>query len=281
MLTMLLLLCGTGWLIAQENTRWSRIIYRHLDLSQEANAPLHYPVSSAEHKTNLFSLLFALLQDNSVTAYEYVDGREVFSDDYKIELKEFLDRFDIYYETTGSVISVHPSDIPTNEIEGYYIKEAYSFDNAGSGFSVSTLAICPILQRTDASGFSTRYPLFWIAYDDIAPYAKKTPITGSSLNNSAGGTLDDFFRMRKYEGEIYKAQNPRNLTISQYTSTPEEMKAEQEKIEQELINFEQNLRKMENHPAAPQPQKMSRKEKRKSSSNQPINSSNSMRDRRY
>jgi hypothetical protein len=47
--------------------------------------------------------------------------------------------------------------------------------------------------------------------------------------------------MKHYDGEIYKATNPRNLAISQYTSTPEEMKAEQERVEQQLRDFEERL----------------------------------------
>jgi hypothetical protein len=63
----------------------------------------------------------------------------------------------------------------------------------------------------------------------------------SSLNNALSGTIDDFFIMREYDGEIYKSSNPRNLAISQYTSTPEELKAEQERIEKELNDFERML----------------------------------------
>ena len=95
------------------------------------------------------------------------------------------------------------------------------------------------------------------------------------------GSIDDFFRMRKYDGEIYKAQNPRNLAISQYISSPEEMKTEQERIEQELINFEQNLWKQEKQPVVPQQQKAKSRGKRKSPASSSGSSSVSMRDRRY
>lgn len=264
-----------------ENAKWSRIIYRHLDLTKEANAPLYYPVTPADGKTSLFTLIFNLLQENTVPAYEYLDGKEEFTDEYRINFQEFLDRFGIYHETMDGRIVVNNVDIPGNEVEGYFVKEAYYFDTDNSSFRVKPLAICPVLQRREDYGTITRYPLFWIQYEEIAPYARRLPVMGSSLNNSMSGTIDDFFRMRKYDGEIYKAQNPRNLTISQYTSTPEEMKAEQERIEQELIDFEKNLWKQENYPAVPQQQKVNRRGKRKSPTSSSGAASVSMRDRRY
>ncbi|MDO5524197.1 MAG: hypothetical protein Q4G48_09170, partial [Bacteroidia bacterium] len=83
-----------------------------------------------------------------------------------------------------------------------------------------------------------------------------------------------------YNGEIYKASNPRNLAIAQYTSTPEEMKAEQEKIEQQLKDFETRLWRENTDTTYTQPTRQSRGARRglfRSSSG----SSNTMRDRRY
>ena len=264
-----------------ENAKWSRFIYRYLDLTKEANAPLYYPVTPAEGKMSLFTLLFTLLQENTIPAYEYLDGREEFTEGYRVNFRELLDRFGIYYEMTDGKIVVNDADIPGNEVEGYFVKEAYYFDTGTSTFNVRPLAICPVLQRRDDYGAGTRYPLFWISYNEIAPYARRIPIMGSSLNNSMNGSVDDFFRMRKYNGDIYKAGNPRNLAISQYTSTPEEMKAEQERIEKELVDFEKNLWKQENHPPVSQQQKVNRRGKRKSPAISSGTSSNSMRDRRY
>lgn len=264
-----------------ENARWSRIIYRYLDLSKEPNAPLYYPVTPANGKMSLFTMLFKLLQENSVPAYEYLDGREEFTGEYRVGFQELLDRFGIYYETADGEIVVNDADIPGNEVEGYFVKEAYYFDTANSVFSIRPIAICPVLQRRDDYGATTRYPLFWIPYDEIAPYAQRMPVMSSSLNNSMGGSIDDFFRMRKYEGEIYKAQNPRNLAISQYTSTPEEMKAEQERIEQELADFEKSLWKQENHTVVPQQKKVNRRGQRQIPAISSGTPSVSMRDRRY
>lgn len=264
-----------------ENAKWSRVIYRYLDLTREANAPLYYPVTPIEGKSSLFTLIFHLFQEERIPVYEYLDGQEVFTDEYRLDFPAFLDRFGIYHETDGGEIVVNDADIPGNEVLGYFVKEAYYFESATSSFKVRPLALCPVLhRRDDHATAATRYPLFWVPYSELEPHARQMPVMASALNNTMSGTVDDFFRLRKYHGEIYKAQNPRNLAISQYTSTPEEMKAERERIEQELINFEQNLWKQEVQ-AVPDRQEPNRRDRRRAPRNLTGGSSVTMRDRRY
>ena len=103
------------------HTRWSRIIYRYLDLSKEANAPLYYPETPTSGNMNLFSHIFKLLESGSIAAYEYLDGREEFTEAHQINLQEFIDRFDIYHETVNSSIVVNDADIPSHEVQGYFL----------------------------------------------------------------------------------------------------------------------------------------------------------------
>src|SRR5690554_2257992 len=49
-----------------ENAKWSRVIYRYLDLTREANAPLYYPVTPIEGQSSLFSLIFHLFQEDRI-----------------------------------------------------------------------------------------------------------------------------------------------------------------------------------------------------------------------
>lgn len=231
-----------------ENSRWLRIIYRQIDLTDPQNAPLYYPETSSEGDMNLFAKIFTLLQNGKIKAYEYLDGIEVFTDEYLIDFREFMDRFGIYYEAgnqNSANIVIHGADIPSHEVQSYYLKEIYYFDTQTSGLRVLPVAICPIIHRQDNYQGTTRYPLFWVPYTEIALYMKQMPVMLSNLNNSTRGSVDDFFRTRRYNGEIYKTGNPGNLPIYQYTSSPEEMKAEQERIEQELIDFETSLRQQE------------------------------------
>src|SRR5690606_15115319 len=131
-------------------------------------------------------------------------------------------------------------------------------------FRVQPLALCPILFRQDDDASAdTRYPLFWIQYGELEPYSRRMPLMASALNNRTTETVDDFFRKRSYSGEIYKTGSPGNRAISQYTSTPEEMKAEQDRIEQELLDFELHIRREEKAVASP-PRAASRRSNKKS-----------------
>ncbi len=265
-----------------ENVKWMRVVYRYLDLSKEGNAPLYYPMMPEQGRMNLFTVIFKLLSENKISAYEYLDGREVFTDEYKIDFNEFLDRFGVYYQTENRKVVVADVDIPSHEVQGYYVKEAYFFETRTSNYGVKTVAVCPIIYRQgDYEAGTVRYPLFWIPYDEIRPYAQRMPVMTSSLNNTVTGTIDDFFRKHNYDGEIYKTGNLRNLAISQYTSSPEEMKAEQEKIVKQLKDFEDRLWKENTDSLGVQPEQKAQKNRRnifKSSAN---TSTNSMRDRRY
>lgn len=224
-----------------ESARWSRVIYRHIDLTNPTNSPLYFPETPVEGKMNLFTTLFRSLQNNEIKAYEYLDGRESFTDEHLINFTEFMDRFDIYYETNNGITTVHDADIPSQLVQGYYLKEVYYFDTSTSSLKVLPISICPILYQIDNYEGTTRYPLFWVPYSEIAQKMRQMPAMSSSINNNMRGSIDDFFRTRLYDGEIYKTGSQGNRSISQYTNSPQEMKAEQERIEQELIDFEKQI----------------------------------------
>jgi len=263
------------------DARWLRIIYRYIDLRKEANAPLYHPSTPAGGQRNLFAMIFRLLQEDRIRAYEYLDGREEFTEEYRIDFKGLIARFDIYHETANGAITVNDADVPSNEVMGYYLKEVYYFDTATSSFRVQPVALCPILFRQDDDASAdTRYPLFWIQYGELEPYTRRMPLMASALNNRVTETVDDFFRKRSYQGEIYKTGSPGNRAIAQYTSTPEEMKAEQERIEQELLDFELLIRK-EGEVVASPPREASRRSNKKSAGATTTVSSQTMRDRRY
>ena len=54
-------------------------------------------------------------------------------------------------------------------------------------------------------------------------------------------SLDDYFVMRQYEGEIYKTSNLRNLPLSAYCETDSALQAERARIEKQLIDFQNGL----------------------------------------
>lgn len=114
---------------SEKDVPWLRVIYRQLDLTQSANLPLYYPEEPTEDLQNLFRIIMRLLANNQISAYEYLDGREIFTDTYKVNVRDMFDRFHILYtEQKGStekkpLFTVEESDVPCNEVLSYYIIE--------------------------------------------------------------------------------------------------------------------------------------------------------------
>ena len=109
-------------------------------------------------------------------------------------------------------------------------------------FHTKVLALCPILKREDDFGdAATSYPLFWVRYDDLAPFLTKQTIMTSNLNNAATMSIDDFFTKNMYRGKIYKTTNMLGKTLAQYCPTDSAMAKEQKRIEKQLVDFEQNI----------------------------------------
>lgn len=226
-----------------KDVTWMREIYRFLDLEKEKNAALYYPVRPIGERTNLFTMLFKRVLDGTIDAYEYqLDGSERFSEQYKMKVdSSFFLKFDIPFTVADGKYEVDPSDIPSEEIRGYYIKETWFFDKNNSVVDIRTDAICPVMmyQEYDASGLS-RFPLFWTPYESIRPYASQMPIMVSSLNNASTQTINDFFVKHNFDGEIVKTTNMTNRTLAEQFEG-DSLKKEQKKIEDQLKQFNDNL----------------------------------------
>lgn len=226
-----------------EDVVWRRDIYRQLDLTQDANACLYYPVEAVGSQVNLFTYIFKLMMTGNIKAYEYrLDGNEVFTDDAQVKLKAFLDNYHIFYERTDKGIYIDNSDIPSREVTAYYLKESVYFDRRSATFHTKVLALCPIMKREDDFGDNaTSYPLFWVKYDDLAPFLVKQTVMTSNLNNAAVMSMDDYFAKNMYRGKIYKTNNMLGKTLAQYCPTDSALSKEQKRIEKEIVDFEQNL----------------------------------------
>lgn len=223
---------------------WKREIYRSLDLENEKNASLYYPVEQIGNNCNLFTLLFNNILKGNITAYKYnLDGVEQFTEENIISAINLLENYNIYYEENenGEPV-VGKSDSPSAEVLSYYIKEVHYYDQRTGTYGKRVTAICPVRHgKADIGDAVTKYPMFWLNYDDISPLLTQQYVMSSSLNNVMSMTLDDYFKKGCYEGEIYKTVNMRNQAIVQYCKDSAAVKQEQERIEQQLNDFRTNL----------------------------------------
>ena len=226
----------TAQMPAPTDVVWKRDIYRTLDMTKEKNAALYYPVEPLGDRVNLFTLVIRLVADGKVPAYEYrSDGNELFTEANKYKVTDMLDKFYIYYEEKDGRYVIADSDIPSGEVLSYFIKES-------SFYTTRVTAICPVLHRSgDFGSETTKYPMFWLNYDEVSPYLGMTPLMTSSYNNVSNMSIDDYFVRSLYEGDIYKTANLQNKLLAQYCPNDTAMKAEQQRIEKELVTFENKL----------------------------------------
>ena len=237
-----------GKSITDADRQWMRVIYRHLDLDKDKNAALYFPEEVVDGQENLFRIIMRLLANNQLSAYEYLDGREVFTDQYKLKVADLLDRFHILYTPAkGSTernprFTIEEADVPTNEVLSYYVIERWEFDSRTNRMKTIVEAICPVLHRSgDFGGEAVKYPMFWVKYDDLRPWLANQTIFTSDDNNLPTCTYDDYFRMTMYEGDIYKTRNLRNKSMMQLYPDPDDLARAQDSIQNRLTNFDKKL----------------------------------------
>lgn len=226
---------------------WMREIYRQIDLTKPDNAALYFPEDVIDGQENLFRLMLRLVVDDEIPAYEYLDGREIFTDKYKINVRDMLDRFGIYYtEGKGSTeknpkFVIEEADVPTTQVLNYYVIEKWEFDRRSNEMKMRVVAICPVLNRSSDFGGDARYPMFWVKFDALRPYLAQQYVFISDDNNLPQYSLDDYFNMEMYKGDIYKTKNLRNLSLVQMFPDPDDLKRAQDSIDNRLRNFDKNL----------------------------------------
>ena len=227
---------------------WMRVIYRALELDNPKNAALYYPEEVIDGQENLFRIIMRLLADNQIAAYEYLDGKEIFTDKYKLKVRDMLDRFHVLYtDAKGSTeknpkFTIEESDVPANEVLSYYILERWEFDSRSNKTKRRVEAICPVLHRSDDFGAdAVRYPMFWVKLDALRPYLAQQYIFIDDDNNLPKYTYDDFFTLTMYDGDIYKTRNLTNKSMVQMFPDPDDRKRAQDSIQNRLDTFDKNI----------------------------------------
>ncbi len=232
-----------------EDVVWRRDVYRELDLRDDANAGLYYPVEPLGGQMNLFTYMFKLIMagpnHGGIAAYSYDvnTGNERFEESLRVSPLKFLDDYQIYYERTDRGVHISDSDIPSGEVKGYFVKESAYYDQSTATFHTQVQAICPVMYREDDFGDgTTKYPLFWVKYNELAPFLAKQTIMTSNLNNAATMSIDDYFTMNAYKGKIYKTTNMLGQTLAQVAGgDTAKLSREQMRIEHEIENFEKAM----------------------------------------
>ena len=129
-----------------EETPWQHIVYRELDLNKDVNASLYFPAEPQDGMTNLFRVIIDAFSKGELPAYEYLDGREVFSEKYRVKQQDIFDKFQIYYQVKPSaqrggqdIYEVDESELNDSYIIGDRSFEGtYDFDDTNKKLTLRT-----------------------------------------------------------------------------------------------------------------------------------------------
>lgn len=261
-----------------DDIAWARIVYRVIDMRFKQNYQLYAPVSPEDPQyRSLFRTMLGAIQEG-MPVYEKSSNigeiKPIF--DLGEMPKEMIPTI-LNTDRTGEL---GDGDIATSEymllnydsvsgemkFNGYsyrnfvrnqlkfMIQEVIFFDRHYSRLFRKITAIAPM--NADNASFYEGMPvmealygqiLFWVPFDAFRPYMAKQFMTPKK-NDNQRITYDEFFEQRKYTSYLVGTNNVYNRMIPELVSSSltgdelhEAIKKEQERLENELLNVEQDL----------------------------------------
>ncbi len=234
------------------------------------NYQLYFPVRSdnAAYRS-LFKVILDAVLDNMPIYRKKQDNIEpVFSFDQlvakadipRLFSSDFAGTSDIDIATSSDVLINYDSitDIMApnlfayesfvrNQLK-YLIQEIVFFDKHTSRMYSKIIAIAPLhsdmiinhKETGDYMGAMLESLMFWIPFDELRPYLARQEIIPQS-NDKGRITFDEFFTKKLYTSYLMGDSNMYDRMFLNYAKTEEEVKKEQQRVFDELLNFEQDL----------------------------------------
>ncbi|MBO4454408.1 MAG: gliding motility protein GldN [Paludibacteraceae bacterium] len=253
---------------------WSRYVYRIIDMRYKQNYQLYFPTKPDDSD---YRSLFKVITDAVVDGLPiYEKNMETIKPDFKQApidrkiiptmfmaddpLADYSDdpsHYDIaesdamliHYDSVADQLSSHNyayEKLVKNQLK-YLIQEVVFFDKHTSRLYSKIMGIAPLQSdkistrdNSNIMGSLRESIMFWIPFDALRPYmAMQYAIP--NRNEVKRVTFDEFFQKHLYTSYIVGEGNMYNRWIPDYAKTEAEVKKEQERIANELLNFEQDL----------------------------------------
>lgn len=262
----------------KDDIAWHRSVYRVIDMRYKQNFQLYYPTTS-EHRQyrSLFHVMLKAIQDGMPVyerSSEFGDIKPYFNmppiSREAIPMLLNTDRTgegDANIATSDAMLLNYDSTTQEMRFNNYsyqvfvrnqlkyLIQEVIFFDVHYSRLFSKIVAIAPL--HADNTTYYDGMPvtealygqiLFWVPFDSFRPYMAKQYMIPRGNNDIERVTFDEFFVKKLYSSYLVGASNVYDRMIPDYVPYSEdaeeyhaEILKEQERIETELLNFEQDL----------------------------------------
>ena len=231
--------------LREADVMYAKRIWRTIDLREKINHVLYYPISPINNRKSLFDVIKANLLTGKLTAY----GNPLLDDEFKVpmtksEIEAMFTRIDTNYVedlTTGQMVPTPvKTDVGSESVKQYWIKEDWFFDRQRSVMDVRIIGICPLKENKGDNGEVRGYqPMFWIYYPEARQLFANAEVYNRQ-NDAERRTLEDVIWKRQFGSFVYKESNVYDRTIAEYKMGLEIL-LEAERVKTDLFTFEHDL----------------------------------------
>lgn len=240
-----------------EDITWSRVVYRVIDMRDKQNFQLYFPTRPTDEYKSLFRLMLdAVTSGINVYSKNPRDIKPQFKEILKGEELSRVFAFDENMD--NNLIQVdkltEQRTLNTDQYMRYIrnqlkflIQEVYFFDAHTSRMYSKIIAIAPMyplhpdnMANNDTMLYFRNSVLCWFSFDELRPYLIRQFIIPNG-NDSQRMTYDDFFSQKLYSSYILGESNMYSRMLLEFSLDENTLRKEQNRIENELMNFEQDL----------------------------------------
>ena len=240
-----------------EDITWSRVVYRVVDMREKQNFQLYFPTRPNEQYRSLFRVMLdAIVSGVNVYARNPRDVKPQFDhllagDELSrtFAYDELMENNLIQVDAITEARSVNSDQYMRyvrNQLK-YLIQEVIFFDSHTSRLYSKIIAIAPMyalhpdnMATNDSMTYFRNSVLCWFSFDELRPYLMRQYVIPDG-NDSQLMTYDEYFSQKLYSTYLLGDSNMYSRMLLELTVNEEVLKAEQRRIETELMNIEQDL----------------------------------------
>ena len=255
---------------------WSRIVYRVIDMREKTNSQLYYPITPNSRYKSLLRIILEAAVNDTLKGYEKKDEDIQPAWDKAPICKQRFEEFFIDSEWDSTEVKIKNSPLvkkdkvtnmpiiddyaykpyATRQFK-YLVQEIVFFNRHYSKMYTKILAIAPIYTYNETNvtklntigmtktgdniwNFFQSSVVCWFLYDELRPYLAKQLIIPNG-NENQRLTFEDFFTQRLYHSYVLGDSNMFDKVLLKTYTDPVSLRREQKRIEDELMNIEQDV----------------------------------------